>query len=361
MDDNFEDLESEINLYLYKNKLVGIEWETERYSIEMNLGGEDTILDEIEIVCQEYGQEFADIKVDGKNRDGKEVYEIQKNDMEYANITYDYEDEGKLEIQCIKRGIYLEADLEIKYNKITADVSSFVMDNDELFKGTVYIQKGGKVDKLELEQSFIDCRMADYIKENRWKREYYYFLKAINDKDTDKIRKKYPQLAEAAEDFIEYNYYTLYDFWGGNDNLSPTDELWFSLIYLDDDEIPELYIEGDYEGLLVRSDGKTLQGVKWGDDIASYGGYRMDTYSIYFYNEREGMIISETDGPQLEFVVFQYEDGICKVVNHMSSPTYEEQEEYKNQTDILLDGIDELTEDNMFVIVLGYMFLNKHK
>lgn len=167
LDDNFEDMESEINFYLYKNKLVGIEWETEQYFVEVNLGGEDSILEEIEIVCQEYGQEFADIKVDGKNRDGKEVYEIHKNDMEYANITYDYEDEGKLEIQCVKRGIYLEADLEIKYNKITADVESLVTEYDE-FKGTICIKKGGKVEKLEGEQSFLDDRLADYIKEHGW-------------------------------------------------------------------------------------------------------------------------------------------------------------------------------------------------
>ena len=213
-------------------------------------------------------------------------------------------------------------------------------------------------------------RLEQEAKEKAWKEAYYNFLLAINDQDVDKIREEYPELTEAVEIFIENNFYTLCNSFQIDDSLPPTDKILFSLVYLDDDEIPELYIDGDYEGLLVRYDGEKLQSIRWKWDEGVCYNMTHESDERYYYVEKSGRIIC--DFPPLaratSVTVYQYVDGTSQKITDITycfdgnldaeegyidgtyvtnSEAFVKAEEYKKQVTTPIEATEEITEDNL--------------
>ena len=92
-------------------------------------------------------------------------------------------------------------------------------------------------------------RLEQEAKEKAWKEAYCDFLIAVHSEDMDIIKERYSSMAEMLNLFFNNNYNAFYLEMGNR--LKATEEIKFSLIYFNNDEVPVLLLAGDHCGLLL--------------------------------------------------------------------------------------------------------------
>ncbi|MGN0495409.1 MAG: zinc-ribbon domain-containing protein [Lachnospiraceae bacterium] len=212
-----------------------------------------------------------------------------------------------------------------------------------------------------------------------WKEAYCDFLIAVHSEDMEVIREQYPSMADMLNWFFNSNYNSFgLDI---SERRPVTEEIKFSIIYLNEDEIPELFLSGDYCGLLFSFSDGTVRPVTYQDSPSDIQFFYFDFSNFYY--EKESCLVLEDEystGEYMGIKVYQYDedvqyvnvqDEIMYVLDDTTDSPYGEYigmyngerisheeadayiEEYKEQIPIELKGNYAITRDNL-AEVLAY-------
>lgn len=167
-----------------------------------------------------------------------------------------------------------------------------------------------------------------------WQKAYYDFLLVVNELDMDTIHAQYSQTADALEEFYDQNFYNpaagILEYEPG----SSSEQVKFSLFYLDNDDIPELCIDGDYSAALFKYQDNAIIPIRYSDEGIFTWSYNYN--DILGIVERQGFIVSIFGLVGTDCHIYQYDGGNCNEFEYI----YAEDYGYQDDEDICatIDG-----------------------
>lgn len=164
--------------------------------------------------------------------------------------------------------------------------------------------------------------------EELWKEAYCDFLIVINSENVNLIHEQYAYMEDEINQFYNKNYNAF-----GLDvseKFASPEELLFSLIYMDEDEIPELVLTGDYGGMILTFIEDMIRPITWKTD--DYESNTMDFWGGEYY-------FSGRDGKIMENINFLEDFRDVRIYQYNASAQCIEMQEY------LSHGYDEPSEE----------------
>lgn len=203
----------------------------------------------------------------------------------------------------------------------------------------------------EIWETEIVSSILELVNERAWKETYYDFCNVVYkyNHDWDEIYNRYEYIKEELVEFYNGNYHATEVLQATP--LDSTEYLYFWIGHIDDDNIPELVLSGDYASMMLRFDEGKLKVVEWCEPDYDQQSVLFNTaWDEAGFVERQGKVMnfSYGSGEWHELQIFIY-DGISMVKRR----TIEFETNNGEVSDDIKEYRDMITHDTSYLWLLS--------